>query len=254
MIRIVLADDHALFRQGLRSLLEAEPDFRVVGEAGDGREALRHVLEAKPDIVLMDIQMPGLDGVQATQEILREWPQAKVIMLTMYRQDAYVFEAVKAGKDVYLQKPASLTIAEGDDVHEDEVVAWVEDTVSGRSLPVRAPLSGRVTSVPVRKGENVLQGSVIATIHQTDRLEVILEVEETAIGQVAIGQMVELRFAALEHPVRATVTEIGAMPLPPEAGTTERERRIRKYEVKVQLADPDPRLRLGMAVRGRIFT
>lgn len=106
MIRIVLADDHALFRQGLRSLLEAEPDFRVVGEAGDGREALRHVLEAKPDIVLMDIQMPGLDGVQATQEILREWPQAKVIMLTMYRQDAYVFEAVKAGARGYMLKDA----------------------------------------------------------------------------------------------------------------------------------------------------
>lgn len=106
MIRIVLADDHALFRQGLRSLLEAEPDFRVVGEAGDGREVLRHVLEAKPDIVLMDIQMPGLDGVQATQEILREWPQAKVIMLTMYRQDAYVFEAVKAGARGYMLKDA----------------------------------------------------------------------------------------------------------------------------------------------------
>ena len=106
MIRIVLADDHALFRQGLRSLLEAEPDFRVVGEAGDGREALRHVLEAKPDIVLMDIQMPGLDWVQATQEILREWPQAKVIMLTMYRQDAYVFEAVKAGARGYMLKDA----------------------------------------------------------------------------------------------------------------------------------------------------
>ncbi|PZA06627.1 MULTISPECIES: response regulator transcription factor [unclassified Meiothermus] len=106
MIRIVLADDHALFRQGLRSLLEAEPDFRVVGEAGDGREALRHVLEAKPDVVLMDIQMPGLDGVQATREILREWPQAKVIMLTMYRQDAYVFEAVKAGARGYMLKDA----------------------------------------------------------------------------------------------------------------------------------------------------
>jgi NarL family two-component system response regulator LiaR len=106
MIRILLADDHALFRQGLRSLLEAEPDFRVIGEARDGREALRHALEARPDIILMDIQMPGLDGVQATQEILREWPQAKVIMLTMYRQDAYVFEAVKTGARGYLLKDA----------------------------------------------------------------------------------------------------------------------------------------------------
>jgi DNA-binding NarL/FixJ family response regulator len=106
MIRILLADDHALFRQGLRSLLEAESEFRVIGEAKDGREALRHALEARPDIILMDIQMPGLDGVQATQEILREWPQAKVIMLTMYRQDAYVFEAVKTGARGYLLKDA----------------------------------------------------------------------------------------------------------------------------------------------------
>ncbi len=104
VIRILLADDHALFRQGLKSLLEAEGDFKVIGEAKDGREALRHALEAKPDVILMDIQMPGLDGVQATQEILREWPQARVVILTMYRQDAYVFEAVKAGARGYLLK------------------------------------------------------------------------------------------------------------------------------------------------------
>jgi NarL family two-component system response regulator LiaR len=77
VIRILLADDHALFRQGLKSLLEAEGDFRVVGEAKDGWEALRHALEAKPDVILMDIQMPGLDGVQATKAILQEWPGAK---------------------------------------------------------------------------------------------------------------------------------------------------------------------------------
>ncbi|MGQ9735615.1 MAG: response regulator [Thermaceae bacterium] len=106
MIRILLADDHALFRQGLKSLLEAEGDFKVVGEARDGREAIRHALEAKPDVILMDIQMPNLDGVQATQEILREWPKARVIILTMYRQDAYVFEAVKAGARGYLLKDA----------------------------------------------------------------------------------------------------------------------------------------------------
>jgi NarL family two-component system response regulator LiaR len=104
VIRILLVDDHALFRQGLASLLASEEGFRVVGEARDGREALRYALEIKPDIILMDIQMPGIDGVQATREILREWPEARVIVLTMYRQDAYVFEAVKAGARGYLLK------------------------------------------------------------------------------------------------------------------------------------------------------
>ena len=107
MIRILLADDHALFREGLKSLLEAEPDFRVIGEAKNGREALRAALETDPDVILMDIQMPGLDGVEATKEILKENPEAKVVMLTMYRQDAYVFEAVKAGARGYLLKDAS---------------------------------------------------------------------------------------------------------------------------------------------------
>ncbi len=107
MIRILIADDHALFREGLKSLLEAEPDFRVIGEAQNGREALRAALETQPDVILMDIQMPGLDGVGATKEILKENPEAKVVMLTMYRQDAYVFEAVKAGARGYLLKDAS---------------------------------------------------------------------------------------------------------------------------------------------------
>jgi DNA-binding NarL/FixJ family response regulator len=124
MIRLLLADDHALFRQGLKSLLEAEPDFKVMGEAKDGREALRHALEAHPDVILMDIQMPGLDGVQATQEILREWPQARVVMLTMYRQDGYVFEAVKTGAKGYLLK----------DLDAKELVEAIRQVASGEVL------------------------------------------------------------------------------------------------------------------------
>lgn len=154
MIRILLADDHALFRQGLQSLLEAEGDFRVVGEAKDGWEALQHALEAKPDVILMDIQMPGLDGVQATQAILKEWPQAKVIILTMYRQDAYVFEAVKAGARGYLLKDtdASELIGAIRRVHAGEVL--LDADLAGRiiqdfrakkeaSTPLRAELSER---------------------------------------------------------------------------------------------------------------
>lgn len=95
-----------MFRQGLKSLLESEEDFRVIGEAANGREAVRFALETKPDVILMDIQMPELDGVAATKEILAAWPDANVIMLTMYRQDHYVFEAIKAGASGYLLKDA----------------------------------------------------------------------------------------------------------------------------------------------------
>lgn len=93
-----------MFRQGLKSILETEEGFRIIGEASTGREAVRYALETRPDIVLMDIQMPELDGVAATKTILEELPEAKVIILTMYRQDRYVFEAIKAGARGYMLK------------------------------------------------------------------------------------------------------------------------------------------------------
>jgi DNA-binding NarL/FixJ family response regulator len=106
MTRLLLCDDHAMFRQGVRSILETEDDLRIIGEAATGREAVRHALETRPDVILMDIQMPELDGVAATKAILAEWPEARVVILTMYRQDRYVFEAVKAGARGYLLKDA----------------------------------------------------------------------------------------------------------------------------------------------------
>ena len=106
MIRILLCDDHAMFRQGLRSILETETSFRVIGEAATGREAVRYALETRPDVIIMDIQMPELDGVAAAKAILAEQLDAKVIILTMYRQDTYVFEAIKVGARGYLLKDA----------------------------------------------------------------------------------------------------------------------------------------------------
>lgn len=110
MIRVLLADDHAMFRQGLKSLLESEPDIRVIGEASTGRDAVRYAADTKPDVIVMDIQMPELDGVKATQSILEINPTANVIILTMYRQDSYVFEAVKAGARGYLLKDVDATV------------------------------------------------------------------------------------------------------------------------------------------------
>ncbi len=103
-IRLVIADDHRLFRQGLRQICETIGGFEVVGEAQNGHEAVALACELKPDVILMDINMPELDGVQATSMIVEKQPQTQVIVLTMYQQDQYVFKAVKAGARGYLLK------------------------------------------------------------------------------------------------------------------------------------------------------
>ncbi len=103
-ISVLLADDHALFREGLRSLLAEQPDIEIVGEAEDGLEAIKLTASLKPAVVLMDINMPVIDGVEATRLILRENDTVEVIILTMYPQDEYVFEALKAGAKAYLLK------------------------------------------------------------------------------------------------------------------------------------------------------
>jgi two-component system response regulator NreC len=102
-IRIVLADDHVLVRQGLKSLLERE-GHQVVGEASDGQEAVRHVSSLQPDIVVMDISMPILNGLNAAREISQTFPKTKTILLTQHDEDQYVSEAIEAGVKGYVLK------------------------------------------------------------------------------------------------------------------------------------------------------
>jgi len=103
-IKVLLVDDHALFREGLRFLLTDETEVEVIGEAEDGLEAVKQVAQLKPDIILMDINMPVLDGVEATRLILKQEEAVGIIILTMYPQDEYVIEALKAGAKAYLLK------------------------------------------------------------------------------------------------------------------------------------------------------
>lgn len=123
-IRILIADDHTMVRQGLSQILNAEPDLTVVGEAADGQEATRLAGLMEPDVVIMDINMPLLDGVQATRYITRYQPQTGVIILTMYRQDQYVFEAIKAGARAYLLK----------DADSDELLRAIRIVADGEAL------------------------------------------------------------------------------------------------------------------------
>jgi DNA-binding NarL/FixJ family response regulator len=103
-IKILLVDDHAIVRQGLHSLLEKEPDIEVVGEAEDGREALELARELLPDVVVMDITMPNLNGVDATRQIMHEFPKVKVIALSMHSDRTFVVSMLKAGASGYVLK------------------------------------------------------------------------------------------------------------------------------------------------------
>jgi DNA-binding NarL/FixJ family response regulator len=106
-ITIILADDHTLLRAGIRSLLEKMQGVKVVGEAGDGREALNLVKTHQPNIVLMDIAMAGLNGLEATARIAREYPQVRVIILSMHANEEYVLQTLRAGAAGYLLKDAA---------------------------------------------------------------------------------------------------------------------------------------------------
>jgi len=123
-IRVLIVDDHRIVRQGLRHVCERTGGFEVVGEAQNGQEAIQMAHQLRPDVILMDVNMPVLDGVQATRFIVEAEPAMRVIILTMYRQDRYVFEAIKAGARGYLLK----------DVDEQELVDAIRAVSRGEAL------------------------------------------------------------------------------------------------------------------------
>lgn len=106
-LRVLIADDHPLFRHGMRGLLSTQPDIEVVGEATTGEEAVARVEELQPDVVLMDIKMPGVSGIEATRRILADHPAVRILMVTMFEDDASVFTAMRAGARGYVLKDAA---------------------------------------------------------------------------------------------------------------------------------------------------
>ena len=144
-IRILLVEDQTLMRQGLKTILDLEPGLHVVGEASDGEAGVQAALELRPDVILMDVQLPKLNGVEATAAICAAWSQARVIILTTFDRDDYVFRGVRAGAVGYLLKdaPATHLIDTIRRVHAGEV--FIQPAIASRLLrelvrPQESPL------------------------------------------------------------------------------------------------------------------
>ena len=166
MTTIVLADDHHIVRQGMRALLEAEPDFRLVGEAGDGLETVQLVERLRPDVLVLDLMMPGLNGLEVTRQVGKRSPQTQVVILSMHANEAYVLEALRNGAVGYVLKDASVT----------ELVQAVREVTAGRRY-LSPPLSERAIDAYVGRAKE-------ATL---DRYETLTDREREVLHLVAEG-------------------------------------------------------------------
>ena len=157
-IRVVIADDHAVVRKGIRELLEDEGDLEVVGEAGDGQQAVDLALALGPDVVLMDVRMPVLTGIEATRRIHADMPEMKILVLSAYDDQPYIFALLDAGAKGYVLKTA-----EG-----DEIVRAVRDVYRGRTA-----LDPRVLPVVVERAMGRVEGTAELTSLSERELEVL---------------------------------------------------------------------------------
>ncbi len=140
-LRVLLADDHMIVREGLKTLINGQPDMQVVGEAVNGREALKCAIELSPDLVVMDISMPEMNGVEATERLRKECPQIKIIALTIYEDISYLRQLLTAGASGYVIKRAVA----------DELVHAVRTCAAGGSY-IEPTLAGQVVSTYINRG------------------------------------------------------------------------------------------------------
>ena len=140
--RTLIVEDHNLLRQGLRSIVAALPDFEVVGEAREGKEAIRQAMTLQPDLILMDLSMPGMNGIEATAQIKRRMAHIRIIALTAFKSDEYVREALRAGADGYVMKDASY----------DELLIALRSVMTGKTF-LSPDVSGHLVDRFLQRGQ-----------------------------------------------------------------------------------------------------
>ena len=172
MIRVVLADDQRLVRGGFRMILDAEPDFEVVGEADDGAKAVALVRELSPDVVLLDIRMPVLDGIQAASQILARPDPPKVVIVTTFDADRYVYDALRAGASGFLLKTvdpdglvsAVRAVTEGNMLVAPEITRRLVEAFTARGPATPSPLLERLSSRELDVVHGIARGRTNAEI------------------------------------------------------------------------------------------
>jgi two-component system, NarL family, response regulator LiaR len=188
-ITVLIVDDHAVVRQGVRASLEARQDFAVVGEAESGAEAVRRVADIVPDVVLMDLLMPDMDGVEATRQIKRLSPRTQVVVLTSHHDDEHVFPALRAGAISYLLKSVKM----------DELADAVRRAAQGE-----ATLHPRVAARVIQELQGVKRGALNPFAELTERELEILKLIATGMT----NQEITTQLVISEHTVKGHVSNI----------------------------------------------
>ncbi|MER5384029.1 response regulator transcription factor [Streptomyces sp. NPDC002688] len=194
-IRVLIADDQQMVRQGFTVLLNTQPDIDVIGQAVDGLDAILQVAELAPDVVLMDIRMPELGGIEATRRITTDTPHIKVLVLTTFDLDEYVYEALRAGASGFLLKDASAdqlaeavrVVAAGDALLAPGITRRLIAEFSRLDSTPRAPLKQRIADLTERETEvlaHIAQGLSNAEIAQ--RLVVAEQTVKTHVGRILV--------------------------------------------------------------------
>jgi len=171
--RIILVDDHEVVRLGLKSLLDRHPQFEVVGEAGSSREALEQVAALEPDVVVMDIRLPGTSGIEACEQIVDQYPDIKVIMLTSYAEDEMLFSAIRAGASGYVLKQ----------IASEELVKAIEAVGRGEAL-LDPAVTQRVFQ-EVRRAVKEEEASAFAHLSQQEKHVLLLVSEGKTNREIA---------------------------------------------------------------------
>ncbi|GMQ86005.1 MAG: response regulator transcription factor [Acidimicrobiia bacterium] len=195
--RVLVVDDHTLVRRGTREILERRTEIRVVGEAADGDEAVSLTDRLRPDVVLMDIGMPGLSGVEATREIKARWPDIEVLVLTVHDDDQYLFEAIRAGASGYLLK----------DVHDYELIDAVL-TVAEGGVVLQPAMTRRLVAELRNRGGTLNEPP--PTCPLTDRELEVLRLVAKGLSNREVGERLGLSARTVETHLTHVYRKLGA--------------------------------------------